>query len=223
MELKNGERLFCWPMIRHVITAGWTYNSNTAHGAIDLRAAVGTPVYAAEAGVVDWVQHWNGWQKTGNQSYGTLVRIRHEDYRGRPLYSLYAHLSAVRVKEGQRVTEGQEIGLSGESGNCFGAHLHFEVQYGGTGSVYRVNPLNWLDGDFTCANEDVKAHLGRYTSVVRPVDENRTAEEDKPSPDDSTTNTAFEIGLVVQKMSRGDMAAVRAMLDSLDLKYMEVS
>lgn len=166
--LKNGERLFVYPLALHVITAGWTYNDGSAHGALDFRAAVGTPVYAAEDGVVDWVQHWNGWQKSGNQSYGNLVRVRHTDYKGKPLYTLYAHLSAVAVVPGQQVREGQQLGLSGETGNCYGAHLHFEVQYGGRGSAYRVNPLNWLDGDFTCAGEAVQAHLGRFTSVKVP-------------------------------------------------------
>ena len=60
MRLKNGEVLFIWPLVMHIITAGWTYNDGSAHNAIDLRAAVGTPVYAAEDGTVNWVQHWHG-------------------------------------------------------------------------------------------------------------------------------------------------------------------
>ena len=44
MRLTNGEVLLRWPLSTHIITAGWTYNDGSAHNAIDLRAAVGTPV-----------------------------------------------------------------------------------------------------------------------------------------------------------------------------------
>lgn len=174
MELSDGERLFHWPLSLHVITAGWTYTDGSAHGAIDLRATAGTPVYAAEDGTVNWVQAWDGHTRTGNQSYGNLVRIRHGDYRGKQLESYYAHLSGVLVRSGQTVTEGQLIGYSGQTGNCYGAHLHFEVRLDRT----RVHPLNWLDSDFSCAGDAVRAHLGSYTSVQRPA---TAQQEDKPT------------------------------------------
>ena len=47
MRLENAEVLLAWPLAQHLITAGWTYNDGSAHRAIDLRAAAGTPVYAA--------------------------------------------------------------------------------------------------------------------------------------------------------------------------------
>ena len=159
MRKQNGEVLFAWPLQAHTITAGWLYNDGSSHGAIDLRASVGTPVYAAEGGTVNWVQTWDGKTKTGNQSYGNLVRIQHAAYNGKKLETYYAHLSQVLVKQGDSVTEGQLIGYSGETGNCYGAHLHFEVRLNGI----RYNPLNWLDGDFVKASAAVK--LGDYTSV----------------------------------------------------------
>ena len=171
MRLSNGEVLLRWPLSQHIITAGWTYNDGSAHDAIDLRAAVGKPVYAAEDGTVNWVQHWDGHTKTGNQSYGNLVRIQHADYNGQALETYYAHLSRTCVANGERVTEGQLIGYSGESGNCFGAHLHFEVRVART----RYNPLNWLDDDFACANATVATHLGTYTSVERPKEPEKPA------------------------------------------------
>ena len=61
MRLENGEVLLRWPLAQHIITAGWTYNDGSAHNAIDLRAAVGTPVYAAEDGTVDQRQVWDGY------------------------------------------------------------------------------------------------------------------------------------------------------------------
>ena len=165
MRLDNGEVLLRWPLTQHIITAGWTYNDGSAHNAIDLRAAVGTPVYAAEDGTVDQVQAWDGHTKTGMQSYGNMLRIRHADYNGQTLQTRYGHLSRFAVEAGQPVREGDLLGYSGESGNCFGAHLHFEVILDGR----RVNPLNWLDGSFSCASDAVRAHLGSYHSVEIPA------------------------------------------------------
>ena len=163
MRLSNGEVLFAWPLATHTITAGWYYSNGKLHRAIDLRAAVGTPVYAAEDGTVDWVQTWDGHSTSGDQSYGNLVRIRHADYNGGKLQTLYAHLQRVTVKNGQAVREGEVIGYSGNTGNSTGPHLHFEVRLNGT----RCNPLNWLDDDFSVARSTVR--LGSYTSVKRPA------------------------------------------------------
>ena len=164
MRLSNGEVLFSWPLATHTITAGWYYSDGKLHRAIDLRAAVGTPVYAAEDGTVDWVQAWDGHSTSGNQSYGNLVRIRHADYNGGKLQTLYAHLKESKVKYGQAVKEGELIGYSGNTGNSTGPHLHFEVRLNGT----RCNPLNWLDDDFSVARSTVR--LGSYTSVKRPAE-----------------------------------------------------
>ena len=54
MRLKTNEVLFTWPLATHTITAGWYYSDGKLHRAIDLRAAVGTPVYAAEDGTEYW-------------------------------------------------------------------------------------------------------------------------------------------------------------------------
>lgn len=166
MRLTNGEVLLRWPLSTHIITAGWTYNDGSAHNAIDLRAAAGTPVYAAEGGTVDQLQTWDGHTTAGMQSYGNMLRLTHSNYRGRTLQTRYAHLSRLCVKAGQLVREGDLLGYSGETGNCQGAHLHFEVLLAGA----RCNPLNWLDGDFSCASSAVQAHLGSYTSVVPDTD-----------------------------------------------------
>lgn len=155
-----------WPLHLHVITAGWTYNDGSAHRAIDLRAIVGTPVYAAESGTVDKVQYWNGKTKTGMQSYGNMVRILHSSYKGKSLRTRYAHLKTILVKNGQKVNEGDLIGYSGDTGNCYGAHLHFEVLY----NEVRTNPLSWLDKNFTTANATVAKHLGSYKSVERETE-----------------------------------------------------
>lgn len=193
MRLSNGEVLFSWPLAAHTITAGWFYSDLSPHRAVDLRAAVGTPVYAADDGTVDWVQDWDGHSTRGNQSYGNMVRIRHNDYKGGKLQTLYAHLKESKVKYGQAVKEGELIGYSGNTGNSKGPHLHFEVRMNST----RYNPLNWLDSNFVIASESVQ--LGRYTSVMRP--------------------SADKIGsqFVIGPVSSGDAEKIRALCRELDL------
>ena len=172
MRLSNGDVLLAWPLASHIITAGWTYNNGSAHNAIDLRATLKTPVYAAEDGTVTQTQLWDGVTKTGMQSYGVMCRIQHADYKGGELCTRYGHLSELCVKRGQQVREGQLIGYSGATGNCYGAHLHFEVIYKGA----RCNPLNWLDSDFTVKDAATGTHLGSYTSVVRPKPDKHAAQ-----------------------------------------------
>lgn len=164
MRLKNEEVLLHWPLDKHIITAGWLYNNGSLHRALDFRATVGTPVYAAEDGTVATVYHWTGKRTQGDtNSYGNFIKLKHSAYRCGTLETLYAHLSKMVVKQGETVKEGQLIGYSGATGNVYGAHLHFEVRYKGA----RTNPLNWLDNDFTPASSAVK--LGAYSSVKAPV------------------------------------------------------
>ena len=162
MRKRNGDVLLAWPLASHIITAGWQYSDGSKHEAIDFRANVGTPVFAAEGGTVDWVQIWNGVAvDEGNGTYGNLVRIRHQPYKGGRLQTYYAHLDSVTVKQGQTVQEGELLGFSGSTGKSTAPHLHFEVRLNGV----RKNPLNWLDNDFTVAGDHVR--LGSYTSVSR--------------------------------------------------------
>lgn len=91
----------------------------------------GTSVKAVAAGHVVSAG-WGG-------SFGYQVVIRHADGR----YTQYAHLSAISVKDGQSVGEGQRIGRSGSTGNSTGPHLHFEVRTG-PGFGTDVDPLAYL-------------------------------------------------------------------------------
>lgn len=72
----------------------------------------------------------------GYEGYGNVVVL---DLPG-PYTALYAHLSSVRVRPGQRVRKGQRLGLAGCSGSCSGTHLHFEVERRGV----PVDPLRLL-------------------------------------------------------------------------------
>ncbi|WP_405503937.1 peptidoglycan DD-metalloendopeptidase family protein [Streptomyces anulatus] len=108
--------------------ASW---SSGYHTGSDFQAASGTPVLAIGPGAV---------VSAGNSgSYGNEVVIKHED----GMYSQYAHQSSLNVSVGQTVTGGQQIGLSGSTGNSTGPHLHFEVR---TGPSYGsdVDPVAYL-------------------------------------------------------------------------------
>ena len=223
MRLSNGDVLLAWPLASHIITAGWTYNGGQAHSAIDLRAALRTPVYAAEDGTVDQTQLWDGVTKTGMQSYGVMCRIRHADYKGGELCTRYAHLTELCVKCGDTVKEGQLIGYSGATGACYGSHLHFEVIYKGA----RVNPLNWMDSDFTVKDAAVGAHLGRYTSVERPKADKPSAQMQRirvtcGDPEDGAQLGRLLATLLVPleaTVSDGDAFAIMRIAQTLGCEY----
>ncbi|MFJ4840849.1 peptidoglycan DD-metalloendopeptidase family protein [Streptomyces sp. NPDC088746] len=108
--------------------ASW---SSGYHTGSDFQAASGTSVRSIGPGTVVSAG-WSG-------SYGNEVVIQHSD----GMYSQYAHLSSLEVSAGQTVTGGQQIGLSGTTGNSTGPHLHFEVR---TGPSYGsdVDPIAYL-------------------------------------------------------------------------------
>lgn len=206
MRLKNGEVIFLWPLALHVLTAGYYYSDGSRHEAIDLRTNQGggvvKPVYAAEDGTVQETQIWDGHTKTGMQSYGNMIRIRHADYAGVTLQTRYAHLSSICVENGQTVREGQLIGYTGDTGNVNGAHLHFEVILGGS----RRNPLVWLDDDFTTANSNVYTYRPGEHAAVRPE------EPEQPAYTPARLQT-ITIGPVTQ----GDADAILAVCKERDL------
>ncbi|MFR9755096.1 murein hydrolase activator EnvC family protein [Streptomyces sp. TR06-5] len=111
--------------------AGGGQWSSGAHTGVDFHAASGTRVGSVAVGEVVEAG-WSG-------SYGYNVVIRHRD----GMYTQYGHLSSVSVGVGAQVSAGQQIGLSGSTGNTTGPHLHFEVRIGPDyGSD--VDPLAYL-------------------------------------------------------------------------------
>jgi murein DD-endopeptidase MepM/ murein hydrolase activator NlpD len=115
---------FGWPANNHTIS-GNPYGPG--HLGIDISANEGDPVYAASSGVVTMAAQ--GW----NYGYGNVIQIDH----GNGYVSVYAHLSQINVSVCQPVGQGTLIGLAGNTGNSFGAHLHFEIRISGT----NINPL----------------------------------------------------------------------------------
>ncbi|MFJ3773283.1 M23 family metallopeptidase [Streptomyces sp. NPDC090075] len=90
--------------------------SSGAHTGIDFHAASGTVVHAVGTGTVVSTG-WGG-------AYGNQIVIKMAD----GMYTQYGHLSSIGVSVGQQVTPGQQIGLSGSTGNTTGPHLHFEAR-----------------------------------------------------------------------------------------------
>ncbi|MCZ4120418.1 M23 family metallopeptidase [Streptomyces sp. H39-S7] len=105
--------------------------SSGYHTGVDFVVSTGTTVKAIAAGTV--VSAGDG------GAYGNEVIIQHSDGK----YSQYAHLSSLSVSAGETVTEGQQIGLSGATGNVTGPHLHFEIR---TGPDYGsdIDPVAYL-------------------------------------------------------------------------------
>ncbi|MGH3312422.1 MAG: M23 family metallopeptidase [Streptomyces sp.] len=92
--------------------------SSGGHTGIDFQAAEGTAVKSVAAGEVV--------EAGFDGSFGNNIVIKHRDGK----YTQYAHLSSISVSAGQSVTSGQQIGLSGSTGNTTGPHLHFEARSG---------------------------------------------------------------------------------------------
>ena len=99
------------------------------HAGVDLAAPRGTPIFATADGVV---------VDAGRESgYGNVVRIQHEF----GFETVYAHQSKIRVKVGQQVSRGVQIGDMGSTGRSTGSHLHYEVRVNGQ----PVNPMTYLE------------------------------------------------------------------------------
>ena len=126
----SGSGQFTNPCPGAVISSTFGYRDfdGAFHKGLDLAAGEGTPTYAAADGTVVIA----GW----SDSAGNWVVINH----GNGLTTKYMHHSALCVTAGQTVVKGQQIGYVGDTGNSFGAHLHFQVESGGVA----VDPLGYL-------------------------------------------------------------------------------
>lgn len=111
------------------------------HTGVDLTAQSGTPVYATGDGRVEVAGRGQGLG-----GYGVCIVINH----GYGFKTLYAHLSDVKVKQGERVKRGEVIGNVGRTGLAQGYHLHYEVIQNGN----KVNPVYFFFNDLTPAEYD---------------------------------------------------------------------
>src|SRR5664279_3526328 len=122
---------FRWPVRGKVITSYGAKTNGKANDGINLAVPEGTPVKAAEDGVVAY---------SGNElkGYGNLVLVRHSN----GYVTAYAHASELLVKRGDAIKRGQIIAKSGQSGEVGSPQLHFEIRKGSS----PVDPLQFLNG-----------------------------------------------------------------------------
>ena len=118
---------FIWP-VNGILTSGFGPRWGSIHEGIDIGAAEGTPILAAASGAVIMASY--------NGGYGNYTCIDH----GGGLSTCYAHQAGFAVSAGSSVSQGQVIGYVGNTGNSFGAHLHFEVRINGAAT----DPLGYL-------------------------------------------------------------------------------
>ena len=122
---------FRWPVRGKVITSYGAKTNGKSNDGINLAVPEGTPVKAAEDGVVAY---------SGNElkGYGNLVLVRHSN----GYVTAYAHASELMVKRGDTIKRGQTIAKSGQSGEVGSPQLHFEIRKGSS----PVDPLQFLNG-----------------------------------------------------------------------------
>lgn len=129
----SGSGVMIWP-VNGVVTSPYGYRTHPIfgttiyHSGIDIGVDYGTPVHAADGGVVVEA----GWIS----GYGYAVIIDH----GNGLSTLYGHNQELAVSEGQSVSQGQVIAYAGSTGNSTGPHVHFEVRANGD----PVDPAGYL-------------------------------------------------------------------------------
>jgi len=162
-----GKGVLRWPLDKIVITQHFgntefaksgAYNGS-GHNGVDFGTSIGTEVKAALSGVI--VGAGNTDQYKGCYSYGKWVLIKHSN----GLSTLYAHLSLIKVSEGQSVSTGQVIGYSGNTGYSTGPHLHFTVYASQGVEIVRLGDVKKITN---CANASIPvASLNAY---LNPLD-----------------------------------------------------
>jgi murein DD-endopeptidase MepM/ murein hydrolase activator NlpD len=130
-EAVGGLPTFRWPVRGRVIAAYGAKSNGKQNDGINVAVPEGTPVKAAEDGVVAYA---------GNElkGYGNLVLIRHDN----GYVTAYAHASELKVRRGDKITRGQVIGKAGQTGDVASPQLHFEIRKGSS----PVDPMQFLNG-----------------------------------------------------------------------------
>ena len=133
---------------------GWRidpiYHTRRFHAGMDFTAPVGTNVFATGNGVVVSA----GWE----QGYGNCVQINH----GYGYITLYGHMSAIKVRNGQTVKRGDIIGLVGSTGKSTGPHLHYEVHFKGQ----IMNPQNYYFLDLSPKEYDKMVQMSNNAGQI---------------------------------------------------------
>lgn len=141
--------------LKHMASGyGWridpVYHQRRFHAGMDFAAPIGTSIYATGNGTVISA----GWQ----QGYGNCIQISH----GYGYLTLYGHMSAFKVRNGQSVKRGDVIGLVGNTGKSTGPHLHYEVHFKGE----IMNPQNYYFLDLSPAEYDQMVQMSNNSGQM---------------------------------------------------------
>jgi murein DD-endopeptidase MepM/ murein hydrolase activator NlpD len=129
------------PVQKYKLSASFAQNGGMwahKHSGQDFAVPTGTKVFAVHEGTVVKAGSWGAGD---GPAYGNAIVVKHDN----GTYSQYAHLSKIQVSIGEKVNTGEQIALSGNTGNSSGPHLHFEIRttpnYGSA-----VDPVKFLAG-----------------------------------------------------------------------------
>jgi hypothetical protein len=136
--------------VKGPVTSGFGPRWGRNHEGLDIAAAAGTPIRAAECGIVSFAGVQSG--------YGNIVCVKHSSR----FETCYAHMTKYAVSQGQRVDQGQVIGYVGCTGNCTGPHLHFETRVDGSAR----DPRAYLGGGGVPGEPTVKAAVNSKTKAI---------------------------------------------------------
>lgn len=163
----TGKGIFNWPLRNIRITqyfgktafanAG-AYNGN-GHNGMDFGSSIGTPLHAVLSGTIEGTGNTD--QYKGCYSYGKWILIRHTN----GLSTLYAHLSQIDVRVGQRVSTDQVIGFTGFTGYATGPHLHFSVY---VSDAVQIVKLGTVKSRTNCAQADIP--IAPLNAYLNPMD-----------------------------------------------------
>jgi murein DD-endopeptidase MepM/ murein hydrolase activator NlpD len=110
-----------WPLDYIYITSPFGMRSSGLHQGVDFRASIGTPVKALADGIVAGIGNTD--IQCSGVSFGRFILIKYDN----GLASTYGHLSLIKVVEGQKISRGQVVGYSGNTGYSTGPHLHLSI------------------------------------------------------------------------------------------------
>lgn len=131
LPIRRGNGSMIWPVNGPVTGVFGEARPGHMHAGLDIAAAEGVPIHAADDGKVVLIQ---GIGQSGG--YGNFTCVQHTQ----TMSTCYAHQSRIGTSVGASVSKGQVIGAVGNTGHSFGAHLHFEVRVNGS----PVNPMGYL-------------------------------------------------------------------------------
>lgn len=155
--LENELLSYYFAPFKGVVTSNYGWREGRMHKGIDIDLNKGDKVAAAFDGKVRFARKQGG--------FGNVVILMHPN----GLETVYAHLSRIKVKEGEVILSGQIIGLGGSTGHSSGSHLHFEVRYKG----HPMNPATFISfTEFKLYYNTVTVKNSKHTLCAFPSNSN---------------------------------------------------